>query len=357
MNRKVIEGHVQDAVLKVRTKDCKVMSKDGLQLPCPLEGLGCDTTSFDPYAYTWDAPDNYVIAIHRKEDVNMIKQGKNYYVVSRRNNTSQYLFELKTKPEVFCNKPVQVYPTNSGSLYVVIDFGGFDLASGKRMGFSGGTQHLQYYQPSVSSDGRIIVHETESPHTDNPNPKTPHYLNLDYELHQGTKLDYLFLESSEMLEGSQIQLLKNLCEQERTQYSTILMLSMENPRLAGFMLTGNRSMFLSTNGSLAWLYRCPLMRSPPHVMNQCYDKIPIFYKNAIFFVDPITRQTYPDAQVQSSSDRIKNLFQFVVEDENSWFTITPILEHRKRPAVFGPKEVTPFSRRASGGAEDARIYT
>ena len=43
------------------------------------------------------------------------------------------------------------------------------------------------------------------------------------------------------------------------------------------------------DGSLAWIYHCPLMRSPPHVMNQCYDKIPIFYKNAIFFVDPITR--------------------------------------------------------------------
>ena len=178
VNRKTFEG--------------KVMSKDGLQLPCPLEELGCDTTSFDPYAYTWDAPDNCVLAIHRKEDVNMIKQGKNnHYIVSGRNNTNQYLFEVKTKPEVFCNKPVQVYPTNYDSLYVVFDFGGFDLASGRRMGFSGGTQHLQYYQPSVSSDGKLFVHKPESSHTDNPNPDTPHYLNLDYELHQRTRLSIL----------------------------------------------------------------------------------------------------------------------------------------------------------------------
>ena len=138
-------------MLKVRTKDGKVMSKDGLQLPCPLEELGCATTSFDPYAYRRDAPDNCVLAIHRKQDVNMIKRGKNnYYIVSGQNNTRQYLFEVKTKPEVFCNKLIQVNPTNYDSLYVVIDFGGFDLASGKRMGFSGGTQLLQYYQPSVS---------------------------------------------------------------------------------------------------------------------------------------------------------------------------------------------------------------
>ena len=35
----------------------------------------------------------------------------------------------------------------------------------------------------------------------------------------------------------------------------------------------------------------------------------------------------------------------------------PTLEHRKRPAVFGPKDVTPVSRRAFGGAGDAGIYT
>ena len=228
----------------------------------------------------------------------MIKRGKNnYYVVSGRDNTNQYLFEVKTKPKVFCNKPVQVYPTNYDSLYVVIDFGGFDLASLKRMGFSRWIPHLQNYQPSVSSDGRLFVHKSESPLTDFSDLEAPHYFNLDYELHQGTKLNYLFFESSKMFEGSKIQLLKNLCEQERTEILTNLMLSMQKPRLAGYMLTGNHSMFLSTDGSLAWLYHCPLMRSSPHVMNQCYDKNPIFYKNAIFFVDSITRQTYPDAQV------------------------------------------------------------
>ena len=123
---------------------------------------------------------------------------------------------------------------------------------------------------------------------------------------------------------------------------------MENPRLAGYMLTGNRSMLLSTDGSLAWLDHCPLMRSPSHVMNQCIDKNPIFNKNAIFFVDLITRETYPDAQLPNCSDRLKNVFKFDMEVENSWFIITPTLKHRKRPAVFGPKKATPVYRRAFG---------
>ena len=56
VNRKTFEGHVQDVVHKVRTKGGKVMTKDGLQLPWHLEELRCDTTSFDPYAYTWTPP-------------------------------------------------------------------------------------------------------------------------------------------------------------------------------------------------------------------------------------------------------------------------------------------------------------
>ena len=116
--------------------------------------------------------------------------------------TQQYqsLFvRSKTGTTIICNKPVQVYPTNYDSLYVVIDFGGFDQASGKRMGFSGGTRHLQYYQLSRSPDGRFFVHKPESPHTDKLYLGRPHFFNIDYKLHQGTKLDYLFFARSKML--------------------------------------------------------------------------------------------------------------------------------------------------------------
>ena len=109
---------------------------------------------------------------------------------------------------------------------------------------------------------------------------------MDYELTQGTKLDYLFFESTRLLEASRIQLVKAQCEQERTQILTVLMLSLENPRLAGYMLTGNSGMFLSTDGSLTWLYYCPEAHSPFHTMNQCYDKIPIFYKNPSVLLIP-----------------------------------------------------------------------
>ena len=131
---------------------------------------------------------------------------------------------------------------------------------------------------------------------------------MEYRLQRGTKLDYLFFESSLELQASEPNTLKNQCEQKRIQIFTILMLSLENPRLAGYMLTGNRSMFIETDGSLAWLYSCPQVRSPLHTLNQCYDQKRILYKRQIQFVDPITRQTLPDALPQKCSDPIKNLF-------------------------------------------------
>ena len=176
-------------------------------------------------------------------------------------------------------------------------------------------------------------------------------------MHRGTKLDYLFFQSSRLLQDSVIQLLKNQCEPERTQILTILMLSLENPRLAGYMLTGNPSIFLETDGSLAWLYHCPLVHSPFHTLNQCYDRIPILYEGQIQFADPITGQTHPAANIQNCTDRIKNLFQFDMDQEDSWYTLTPGIVHQDRPAVFGPKDVSPLAIHSFPGSQDAGMYT
>ena len=135
------------------------------------------------------------------------------------------------------------------------------------------------------------------------------------------------------------------------------MLSIENPRLAGCMLTGNRSMFLETDGNLAWLYHCQLIHSPLHTMNQCYDRFPILYEGQIHIVDPITRQTHPAASLQICTDRIKNLFQFDIHQEDSWYTLTPGNVHQDRSAVFGPKDVSPVAVHSVPGSQDAGMYT
>ena len=235
----------------------------------------------------------------------MLKNDNHYDIVSQNTSENKYLFEVKNHPKYLCNKPTENYPTTYDSMYVSIHYGGFDMKTGRKLNELGSLL-LQYQNNAFfSKPGNLYVY---SPQPKRADPYINKRLNMDYELQQGTKLDYLFFESSRALQASGINLLKNQCEQERNQTFTILMLSLENPRLAGYMLTGNWSMFLETDGSLAWLYSYPQVRSPLHILNQCYDKIPILYKGQIQFVDPITRQTLPDALPQNCSDPIKNLF-------------------------------------------------
>ena len=94
-------------------------------------------------------------------------------------------------------------------------------------------------------------------------------------MHIRTEIDYLFFQSSRLLQTTEIQLLQNQCEQEGTQILINQTIAVKSPRLAGYVLTGNRSMFLETDGSFAWLYHCPMVHSPLHTMTQCYDRIPI----------------------------------------------------------------------------------
>ena len=56
--------------------------------------------------------------------------------------------------------------------------------------------------------------------------------------------------------------LHTICELERNHLLTILAMSVQNPRLAGFLITGNRTNFLYVEGSTAWLYDCPHFLSP-----------------------------------------------------------------------------------------------
>ena len=259
---------MQRTTLKVRMSTGKVLSDSAQVLPCALEVLGCETTSLDSYAYIWDYPDNCVLSVIRTENVNMIKQGTKYYIISGPNLKTTFVFEVKNNPQKHCGKPTDIYPTNHNSVYVAIISGGFDLRSGRNLGKerNGATQLLQYI-PRTENNGFTQLCAYVPKHTSHKTSDEDIYLNMDYEMHMGTKLDYLFFQSLRLLQASEIQLLKTQCEQERTQILTILMLSLENPRLAGYMLTGNRPMFLETDGSLAWLYHCPLVQSPLHTMN------------------------------------------------------------------------------------------
>lgn len=181
------------------------------------------------------------------------------------------------------------------------------------------------------------------------------------EIHVATdmniKLDFLMYQQTQMLRISEISLLKSMCELERTQILTILALAVQNAQLAGYLLTGKRSNYVTTDGAIAYLYTCTERRSPFIEQKTCYDRIPISYMEETWFVDPITRHTHKDATETDCNDQSKNYFHMDLQEPESWDKVQPWLSPAEQPLHFEPKKtgyITPYNQQAS--AINAGLY-
>ena len=67
------EGHTQDITLKVRIKDGISFNRNDQLLPCDLNELECESTILDPYAYTWNAPENCILSVLKEDHARMWK--------------------------------------------------------------------------------------------------------------------------------------------------------------------------------------------------------------------------------------------------------------------------------------------
>ena len=69
----------------------------------------------------------------------------------------------------------------------------------------------------------------------------------------------------------------------------------KNTPLLGYILTGDRLVFVKQEGvNVMKIYKCAKKSSPLYVpqTRECYDKIPILYKNRVQYVHQLTRKTY-----------------------------------------------------------------
>ena len=123
------------------------------------------------------------------------------------------------------------------------------------------------------------------------------------------------------------------------------------------MLTGNRSMFLDTDGSIGWLYHCPKRISPLKVLDQCFDRSPVLYDGKTMFVDPITRQTYPFANEVTCIGGYKNAYQLDIEDDKSWYHLMPAPVPLQPPKIFSSRVVSSVPKFTGYESQRAWIYT
>ena len=161
-------------------------------------------------------------------------------------------------------EPERLFKTNFGSLFLTYQRG-FAMSGGELR-----TKELVFnaYQFSIDNSSQVsylllLFSKSNDLWVGALPSHTVGAEEIVYELHLGTKFDYIMYFNAKQLRRSEMTHLQSQCELERTQILTILMmLATQNTRLAGYMLPGNRSMILDTDGSVAWLYHCPKFLSP-----------------------------------------------------------------------------------------------
>ena len=281
------ETYMQDPTLNVNLRGGSVNNWQNIPLPCTLSEGGCQSTSTNPHAY--------------KES----------------EKEQSFLFQVYNKPQSLCNSNNIVYPSPYDTLYVEFT-GGFNMNTGEALEPLPTINRItKLPNSSISS---LNISRTE----------------IDYEAHLNTKFDYYQYTNFRRLQLSEIITIQQICELERSLKNTQFAYSRLSPKLVSFLLTNNRSLFLETNGNVAWLYHCPKFYLPLQVMDTCYDRIPVLYKNKVRFIDPVSRQTFTTAKQQPCNNKQKNLFQLDIKNDNSWIELTPNITQVTGPALLAP---------------------
>ena len=118
----------------------EVSNKDRKKLPCLLMEGGCETTTLDSFAYTWDTPENCVMTKNLTQDAKMLhyplttdQKENQFFFLSEFNDTGKGKnIKLKIFPENYelCGKPERLYKTNFESPFVNYQ-GGFAMPGGE----------------------------------------------------------------------------------------------------------------------------------------------------------------------------------------------------------------------------------
>ena len=184
------------------------------------------------------------------------------------------------------------------------------------------------------------------------------FATIDYDAHINSKIDYTINPFFRSMTVQELNSLHTICELERNQFLTILAMSEQNPQLAGFPLTGNRSSFLYVEGSTAWLYDCPHFLSPLYKADRCFDRIPIHFKDTLMYVDPITRQTYDYATPITCDNNPRNIIELDPDsDDQDFYILGPEPIKRKPPLMVTPSQNKTKIRPNTFTAQDAGIFS
>ena len=255
-------------------------------------------------------------------------------------------FEIYPLAQTFCGKPEPLYSTQHDDIFnTYLD--AFDMNNGQPRPHSIIDQNISGRKQTDTSNHKYIFPALNV---------SKNFATLDYDAHINTKFDFTINHVFKSMTVQELNTLHAVCELQRTQLLTILAMSVKNPQLAGFLLTGNRSNFLYVEGSTAWLYGCPQFISLLYKADKCFDRIPKHYKETIMYVDPITRQTFNYAAPIQCGNNPQNNFELDPDtDDGGFYVLKPDPLKREAPQMFKSTQIETTITPNTFTAQNARI--
>ena len=90
---------------------------------------------------------------------------------------------------------------------------------------------------------------------------------------------------------------------------------------------------------------------------RCYKRIPIFYKNKVYFVDTLSRRTYFwDTAVPCESENSHNVVQ-LNHDEDKYYLLTPYPTLMPPLKKFSPESIRAIARNPNIDLQSIGIYS
>ena len=309
-------------------------------LPCKVSEGRCASTSLDVGSYTWNQSENCLFKKIRSVYISQMINFNDRCFISTdpksKLDDPNFFLDFFIDQQKICSHPLKVYPTDYDDFFFPYS-GEFYMNTGQ----------LKSPHPNQRTNIKLRIECNNEIGS----------RNLQYDVHLGVKLDYILHGTNLNIHASQPKLIQNQCELERTQMLTILTMALENTPSAGYLLTGNCSMFLDTDGSFAWLYHCQKVRPTLRVMEKCYDKVPIFFETRVNFFDPITRQTFPSVNEISCQHATQNLFHLDMDIDGSWYNLIPHPVVHNKPFVSSPIRLSRTCSHVPYSSNNAGLYT
>ena len=287
--------------------DTEEISYMGTKLPCDLRKGECQPTPFTKATIVWEPQTHCQLFELIRFDAFMVKYQDRYWIETniewttvrepdiqekiQSNKTASIAtrFEIYPIVEHECGSLQPLHKTEYDDIYVIYEYG-FDMHTGQKT-----TRKKDKFDDEkfIKITPKQII-STHTRYEDEDNNQF-YYGFINENTHLNMKMDLYKSNIYSRISLQAIEFYSQICEQTRNLRQLTLTQVQKNTPLLGYILTGDRSIFVKQEGvNVMKMYKCAKKSSPLYVpqTRERYDKIPILYKNRVQYVHQLTRQTY-----------------------------------------------------------------